>query len=357
MNEPYYLIEKTMEKVASRLQKRDLKFKNKWRGPCLTVSELMLLHDQRKHWRYDCYEKLNPSTGKKRLICAPIDAVKFASQDLAKALWEPFKVDLADHVHAYVEDRSHITNALAHVGSKEILEIDIQAAFPSVTHRRIIQNLKDYTSGPVATFIAGMVCVKGRLAQGNPLAPLIFLIVTRPLARKLASLAKRYGLTFTIYSDNITFSGAKLPRGLEDEVDSLIRLEGFEPHPHGMKHRRMGGNSGRLRIVTGLKITASGLALPKEKREQARAAIERALSPEFFNSIQEEGKSLKRTRESLIGKIGYAVFMDPIIKQELRKRLHDLDARQLLRKNLRKDRAKRLFRWVEQKSMRWEACL
>ncbi|MNX92712.1 hypothetical protein D3C86_1248640 [compost metagenome] len=211
--------------------------------------------------------------------------------------------------------------------------------------------------GPEASFIAGLVCIRGRLVQGNPLSPLVFLIVTLKLTQRLALLAEKNALVFTIYADNIAFSGESIPPRLAQEITAILREEGFSAHAPDdagqRKNHLMGGSTGNKRIITGLAITPSGLALPVEIQEQAKADLERALSKGF---IQKDITSAERERlrDTVAGRLVYATSLDRSTKESLEVVLSTPLKRRSLLRNLGDNRVEQIIRQVKAPQLMWE---
>ena len=112
--------------------------------------------------------------------------------------------------HGFVRKRSIITNAMMHVGSKYVLNIDLQDFFDSFNFGRVrgffIKNRNFQLNPDVATVIAQIACYDNKLPQGSPCSPVITNLISHSLDIRLASLAKKYKCTYTRYADDITFS-------------------------------------------------------------------------------------------------------------------------------------------------------
>ena len=115
--------------------------------------------------------------------------------------------------HGFVRQRSIITNAMMHVGKKQILNIDLKDFFDSFNFGRVrsffIKNANFKLDPHIATVIAQIACFDNKLPQGSPCSPVITNLITHSLDIHLASLAKKYKCTYTRYADDITFSTRK----------------------------------------------------------------------------------------------------------------------------------------------------
>ncbi|MGO3344463.1 MAG: retron Ec67 family RNA-directed DNA polymerase/endonuclease [Marinomonas sp.] len=112
--------------------------------------------------------------------------------------------------HGFTKDRSIITNAMMHIGKKNVLNIDLESFFDSFNFGRVrgffIKNKDFQLNSEVATVIAQIACYENKLPQGSPCSPIITNLITHSLDIQLASLAKKFKCTYTRYADDITFS-------------------------------------------------------------------------------------------------------------------------------------------------------
>ena len=136
---------------------------------------------------------------------------------ILKALYTPSNCAMG-----FTEGRSIVDNAKKHLGMNYVLNLDLKDFFPSIVQPRVWKRLqlKPFNFPvPVASTIAGLCCMKeiredadGKktehfvLPQGAPTSPIITNMICDKLDHRLAGLAKRFGLNYTRYADDITFS-------------------------------------------------------------------------------------------------------------------------------------------------------
>lgn len=147
---------------------------------------------------------------------------------LLQALYEPTSAAMG-----FVPGRSVVDNAEKHVGMNYVLNLDLKDFFPSIPQARIWGALMSKAIGfnlDVASAVAGLCCTevdfyddkpvlttvnlptgaktekRNVLPQGAPTSPILTNIVARNLDRQLSHLAAKYGLNYTRYADDITFS-------------------------------------------------------------------------------------------------------------------------------------------------------
>lgn len=136
---------------------------------------------------------------------------------ILKALYTP-----SDYAMGFTEGRSVVDNAKKHLGMNYVLNLDLKDFFPSIVQPRVWKRLqlKPFNFPvAVASAIAGLCSMKeiredadGKktehfvLPQGAPTSPIITNMICDKLDHRLSGLAKRFGLNYTRYADDITFS-------------------------------------------------------------------------------------------------------------------------------------------------------
>lgn len=163
--------------------------------------------------------KIKKKSGGFRQITAPrYKTYKILLQyvnTILKAIYCP-----SDFAMGFTEGRSVVNNAQKHLGHNYVLNIDLKDFFPSIDQARVWKRLQLAPFNfpqDVANVIAGLCCMKMQaesaeekiryvLPQGAPTSPIITNMICDKLDRRLAGLAKRFGLHYTRYADDITFS-------------------------------------------------------------------------------------------------------------------------------------------------------
>ena len=115
----------------------------------------------------------------------------------------------SSRVMGFVKHRGIKKNAIAHVGKRLILNIDIKEYFDSIHFGRIRGRLMapPYNlTDDISTTIAKLCTLDGKLPTGSPSSPTIANIVTSKLDADLTEIGRRYGCFYTRYADDITFS-------------------------------------------------------------------------------------------------------------------------------------------------------
>ena len=173
---------------------------------------------------------INKKSGGKRTINAPIKGLKEFQKALnliLQSVHEPHK-----NATGFIQERSIIDNASAHVGQNYVYNIDLKDFFPSIDASRVWGRLLyppfNLKSTPERKHIANMIktlcCTeleverykdgewkkekKLVLPQGAPTSPTLTNAICDKLDRRLTGVAKRFGLNYSRYADDITFSSS-----------------------------------------------------------------------------------------------------------------------------------------------------
>jgi hypothetical protein len=180
------------------------------------------LHIPRKRLSYILYIKginnlytsfeIPKKNGGVRKISAPLEELKSIQRKLAKAIYENMKTKWKKNniSHAFIKDKSIMTNAEIHRNKKIVLNIDLEDFFESIHFGRVRgffnKNKNFLLPLEVATVIAQLTCYEGKLPQGAPSSPIISNLICEILDYRLLKIAKKYKLNYTRYADDLTFS-------------------------------------------------------------------------------------------------------------------------------------------------------
>ena len=243
------------------------------------LAKKLRLSEMRLRWmarnaRSFCDEfRIPKKDGGERVLLAPRGKLMTVQRWILRHILDRAKPHPA--ATGFVAGRSIVDNAASHAGKAVIVRLDLKDFFPSIGFRqvrRVFQSL-GYPYR-VASALAGLCTVDGRLPQGAPTSPALSNLVCQRLDRRFEGLSKRHGFTYTRYADDIVFSSdhPKLPK-LLPFFKQVIREEGFDVNER--KVVIMG--RGQRQVVTGLVVNEQP-NLPRRQRRLLRAALHRAVS-------------------------------------------------------------------------------
>ena len=206
--------------------------------------------------------------------------------------------------------RSVVANAAPPLGKRYVLKLDIHDFFGSIRSPRVRQTFKKigYPEN-VSKVLGALCCLHRHLPQGAPTSPALSNIVGYEMDRKLAALAAEYGLTYTRYADDLTFSGDVFPKEqIIPQVKRIIRDEKFEPN-HKKTHFM---NQSSRKIITGVSV-ASGvkLTIPKSKKREIRKNVYFILTKGLAEHQRRIGSHDPAYLKRLIGMLCYWRAIEP----------------------------------------------
>lgn len=153
------------------------------------------------------YQQFDIAKGKDktRPISAPNERLKYLQRQIAPLLDRLYRV--RNPVHGFVEGKSVKTNALAHLRTRFMLNVDLKDFFPSITENRITGALESLSvDSRVASIIARICCLRAHLPQGAPTSPVLSNMICFRLDKELLAFAREARCIYTRYADDITLS-------------------------------------------------------------------------------------------------------------------------------------------------------
>lgn len=283
---------------------------------------LYRLPDIKKYYSF----KIQKKNGKTRTISAPTTSLKILQQKLNYILSIIFTPIFSSH--GFAKGRSIKTNAITHVKSKHVLNIDLEDFFPSINFGRVrgmFMAYPYYLPPPVATVLSQICCYNGELPQGAPTSPIISNMICAKLDSRLLSLAKQNKCLFTRYVDDITFSTWKkrFPKTIAysnettnqihvgDDLNNIIKNNGFSINDDKVWFRARD----RRQTVTGL-VVNDVVNVNRKYKNQVRAMLhalkkygpektKKEFESKYFNNNTPKWKCPPKFELVLKGKIEY----------------------------------------------------
>ena len=281
--------------------------------------------------KYTTFEIAKKSGGK-RTIKAPVAKLKKLQSHLSHVLYQCLdEIDKERNAKplsfGFRKGRWIANNAARHKGRRWVLNLDLEDFFPSFNFGRVrgfFLKDKAFSLQPeVATTIAQIACDGTALPQGSPCSPVVSELIAQILDMRLVRLAKKYGVTYTRYADDITFStsqkefpsGLATPDGedatiwhLSEELTSKIADGGFIINSSKTRMQFRGSRQ----MVTGLVVNEK-VNIRSDYYRRSRAMCDLLFSTgQYFSGMKEpeEGKEpepgLTKNLNPLEGILGHA---------------------------------------------------
>ncbi|HWA20785.1 MAG TPA: reverse transcriptase family protein [Caulobacterales bacterium] len=188
--------------------------------------------------------------GPPRLIESPKPQIKAVQRRILR--------EILDHApthpsaHGFVKRRSCISGAQRHAGEHVVVRLDLKRFFPRVQAMRVHGLFRaigfPWASACLLTGLCTTCTPSAALAaigdwqvrqeyaaphlpQGAPTSPALANLCAWRLDQRLSGLARRLGVNYSRYADDLTFSGdhafARTMSGFLSTVETIVREEGF----------------------------------------------------------------------------------------------------------------------------------
>lgn len=212
--------------------------------------------------RYKTFEIAKKSGGK-RVINAPVYGCKTILRSLnliLNCIYEP-----SEKATGFVPGKSIVDNAKLHTNKNYVYNIDLKDFFHSFDRNRVkigfmykpfnLNGEKEKIAFLLASLCTHPFEIEGEervvLPQGSPTSPTITNILCSKLDRRLGGLAKRFGLEYSRYADDITFSSlhnvfkdadfqSELMRIIEEDQDLKLNEKKSRLQKRGYKQEVTG---------------------------------------------------------------------------------------------------------------------
>lgn len=192
--------------------------------------------------------------------CRQLDVILTCVNELLKGMYTPSEAAMG-----FTSGKSVLNNAQVHVGHNYVFNIDLKDFFPSIPQARVWKRLQlppfNFPS-EIANVLAGLCCTfdedseRNVLPQGSPASPLLTNAICDTLDRRMKGVARRFGLHYSRYADDMTFSSMHnvYQEGSEFriEITRIISEQGFTMNENKTRLQK----NGTRQEVTGLTVNA-----------------------------------------------------------------------------------------------------
>jgi len=214
--------------------------------------------------------KLPKKAGGNRVITAPSDELK----RLQRRLLDNLLIQSESHpsVHGYIRGRSCATNAKSHEKREIVAKLDIKSFFPSTPYHLIVKSLRKMAGAELsqgALFLLADICsYDGGLPIGAPCSPALGNIILTRFDEVVGDRAKKMGVTYTRYADDLVFSGDRSAIWMLGFAKGLLKKIGYVTD----SKKELIMRKGMRQTVTGLVVNSTA-NLPRRQRKKLRAAL------------------------------------------------------------------------------------
>jgi len=214
---------------------------------------------------YDEFDQAKKNGSGTRHIENPVKLLKDAQGKLAKLL---SRITPPDFLFCPVKKRCYVTNAAQHRGHRVVRSLDIHKYFPNTTSRRVFWFFSSVMQcdRALAGTLTRLACYREHLPTGSPLSPIMAFFAHYDMWNEIAAICHREGLTLTVYVDDVTVSGDKVPERLIWEIKKTI-------HGAGLRYHKEKAFYDRPAEVTGVFLTENGIEVAHKQFKKLRLGL------------------------------------------------------------------------------------
>ncbi|MHC4541547.1 MAG: reverse transcriptase family protein [Planctomycetota bacterium] len=205
-------------------------------------------------------------------------------------------------------------NAKVHAHAKYVIKLDIKDFYPSIHSTKVYRYFveKQLCSPDVAHILTALTTRDYALPLGTSTSPMLADLIVRPIDVRVIGMAKKVGLKYTRYVDDLTLSGDFRLERMMRIVLKVLKQSGFKTKKEKLTYYRP-VQIGEERIITGVRIADGRISAPLSYVGALKAELKAAI----YQSRREIVEGEFQTREHYRGKIAYVKWLDPRLGQEL----------------------------------------
>ncbi len=274
-NKTYKKEKSPLYELNSRKKLLDLFFTTDYK----TLQTLSLDEDN-----YNIFEKRNKNKPTKRIIEEPIGDLKKFHKNFNRLLQ---RIEVPDFVKAGIKGSCYINNGLSHVNGKYFYCTDVEKFFPNAKSERVLQFLlyEMKINKDIAFLLSKILTYNNHLPTGSPSSQLLTYWAYKKTFDDIYQRALFYGVTMTLFVDDLTFSSdKKIPKLLIIYIKGKLASVGLSIHKKKSKTYKLKD----YKKVTGTIITPDNKIVVPNKLHQKIFLLRKKI-----NKTEKEIRSLK----------------------------------------------------------------
>ena len=261
--------------------------------------------------------KIKKHSGNYRTIYSPKPLLKSIQRKILNNILN--NKEISKYAKAYHKNISLKDNALPHLNKKIILKLDIIDFFENIEYPTIYKYCFNevYFPKSVGHLLTTLCTYESRLPQGAPTSSYISNLIMKDFDNEIGSYCEQRNISYTRYSDDMTFSGDFNPRELISKVRKELYRLGLK-----INNKKIHViNNSQQQNVTGI-IVNKKIQVSSKYRNTIRQSIyyiKKYGLKDHISRINYQDKTITYIN-SLYGKILYILSVDPTNKEFIRYR-------------------------------------
>lgn len=207
---------------------------------------------------------------------------------------------------AFTKKRSVVNHAKIHLNSNELLTVDIQNFFSSISKQQVFEAFQSLSiDSESCAYLSNLCTLEGSLPQGASTSPMLSNIVFFRVDIRLHCLAHKLNLRYSRYADDLAFSGDFIPKNLHKIIDKIISSYGFNLNSSKTKYKLTGSK----KIITGVSISSGKLKVPKSYKRILKAQVYELIK--YKDDLSKMFNFEPMIYEKTLGKLNYMLHVEP----------------------------------------------
>lgn len=194
--------------------------------------------------------KIKKRNGKYRTIYEPNSLLKHIQKQILNNILNNKAISI--YAKGYHKGLSLKDNAIPHINKDIILKLDIKNFFENISFIDIYNSCFpiEYFPKSVGMLLTALCTYEGHLTQGSPTSAYISNLVMKEFDQELGMWCEDNNISYTRYSDDMTFSGRFIPKEIIIKVRKMLYKLGLELNENKIHvvYRN------RCQVVTGLVV-------------------------------------------------------------------------------------------------------
>ena len=251
-----------------------------------------------------------PVPPKRRPIDNPVGRLKAIQRRINKKILG--RVVFPQHICAGVKGRNLLNNATIHLGSSDLVTLDIRNFFPSISNIQVNKVWREVLdcSPRVASILTMLTTFERHLPQGAPTSTLLANLVLYSVDKDIRGECSRAGVPYSTWVDDLAMSG----HGSKEIIGAIVAA--LSKNGFSVSHRKLKVmGPGDSKVLTGM-LLGRRPGVTRERLSNLRSGIHKLR----IGKVPEE--SQPNYVRSLRGSILFVASLAPNKAQGLRR---DLD--------------------------------
>ena len=256
--------------------------------------------------------KIKKHNGSYRTIYSPNSLLKSIQRKILTNILN--NKEISKYAKAYHKNISLKDNAIPHLNKKLVLKLDIIDFFENIEYPTIYKYCFNQTYFPksIGHLLTTLCTYESRLPQGAPTSSYISNLIMKDFDNEIGTYCEQNNISYTRYSDDMTFSGDFNPRELITKVRKELYKLGLK-----INNKKIHViNNSQQQNVTGIVVNKKIQASSKYRNNirQSIYYMNKYGLKEHLSRINYQDKPSTYVN-SLYGKILYILSIDPSNKE------------------------------------------